>query len=133
LTDEPALAGLSLSKFLNGEIAEQTPGENGRLLDQLATRYAEIIRRLPEVKTAQKSLETLVDHFDFVNREANSLVPRHVKYIPQPAQSKPASQVQKGQVLPRHARGGPDIDEKDNPHSDYWFHRRRALMRGRVH
>jgi hypothetical protein len=74
LTDEPALSDLSLSKFLNGEIAEETAEENGRFLDELATRYAEIARRLPEIKTARESLETLADHLDSINTEANSLV-----------------------------------------------------------
>jgi hypothetical protein len=127
LINDPALSNLSLKKFIDGEIAEATAGENDRFLDDLATKYAEIARRLPEVETAQDSLETLSDHFDSMNREANALVPRHVKYIPQAAPSKPESQVQRGQLLPRHARGGPEVDDKEDPRSPYWVRRRAAL------
>ena len=104
-----------INEFINGDIAEETAGENGRFVDDLATKYAKIARKVPEVRTAQDSMETLSDHFDSMNREANALVPRHVKYIPQAAPSKPESTVQRGRVLPRHARGGPEIDDKEDP------------------
>lgn len=132
LVNDPALSGLSLEKFLGGEITKEIPGENDAFLDSIAIKYGQIAQRLPEVKTTQNSIESLSDHFYSINTDANSLVPRHVKYIPAHVAPKGMeNDVQKGRLLPRHATGGPDVDEKDNPHSDYWFHRRRALLQAK--
>jgi hypothetical protein len=127
LLTNPAMVGLSIRKFLGGEIVEASRGENGTFVDQLASQYAQIARSIPELRSFDNSWTTLSDNLDSMTREANTLVPREVKYLPQATQPKPKSNVQKGQVLPRHAWGGPEVDEKEDLRSPYWMRRRAAL------
>jgi DNA repair exonuclease SbcCD ATPase subunit len=87
--NDPALSGLSLEKFFEGEIVQAEPGENDSLVQAIAQKYRKTLLSLPALDSIEYLWVTLSDRLEFVSRAASGLVPRHVKFVPsKPEQSK---------------------------------------------
>ena len=122
----PLLESISLEDFLQGRIEETENSENASFVEQETENIKGMVCNLAVIG------QDLLDQFQWwcsvlVQFSSNPTSIERKSYVPPDRRPQQAITTSTVMNIPPHARGGPDIDEKDDPHSDYWVRRRAAL------